>query len=184
MCLLSPGFMGTKNLDQFQVAKIVEVYLALMGIILILPVFIPDMNLDIRDLVASKKEPMVVIHSIRVLEALIITFVVGITFLVYLKIGGCKFSFEHMLYSYMANTIFLGGMGMMIFAIFDQIAFAYMIPIVYYIGCYGAGKKYLGNFYLFTMQYGSLREKSYILSAGVLMIFIGIIARDKRITVG
>lgn len=178
MCFLAPSFMGVKNLDQYQVAKIVEIYLSLMGIVLILPVFIPDMNRDIRDLISSKKEPMLVLHCIRVLEALLIVLIVGSVFLAYLKIGRCEFPFGEMLFSLNANAIFLGGLGMMVFAIADQLALAYMIPIVYYIACYGAGKKYLGNLYLFTMQYGSFLEKHYILLTGVLMILGGIVIRD------
>jgi hypothetical protein len=56
MCVIAPGFMGTRYLDSYQVAKIVEVYLSLIGIVLLLPVFVPDMNRDIRDLLSSKRE--------------------------------------------------------------------------------------------------------------------------------
>ncbi|RDU24870.1 hypothetical protein [Anaerosacchariphilus polymeriproducens] len=180
MCFIAPFIMGVQNLQPDQVAKIVESYLSLFGIILFLPVFIPDMNNNIRDLIASKKESMITHHCIRVMEALILLFLVGMLFLFYLKSGDCRFLIEKMSYSLIANSIFLGGMGMLVFAISNQVAFAYMIPITYYIICYGSGKKYLGNFYLFTMQYGSFQEKYYIFVLGLIMITTAIIVRDVK----
>lgn len=179
MCVLAPCFMGTTFLTSEQVAKIIEAYLSLIGIVLLLPVFIPDMNRDIRDLLLSKRESMTVLQLLRLLQAILILIVVGVLFLLYLLSGSCVFQFNLMLYSFLANAIFLGGMGTLVFAIFDQIAFAYMIPLVYYILCFGGGKR-LGNFYLFTMQYNSVAEKKYLLIAGLLMIIGALVARNFK----
>lgn len=168
--VMAPFFMGTENLDQYSVAKIIEIYLSLVGMILLIPTFIPDMNKDIRDLIYSKKEPVIVIHFIRVLEALVIMVVIGILFLEYLESGNCQFSFGKMFYTFLANGLFLGGLGMFMFALFDQAVFAYMIPFVYYVANFGAGKKQLGKFWLFSMQAGSIEEKYYLIGFGILFI--------------
>lgn len=175
LALLAPLFMGTRNLQQADVAKIMEVYLSLIGIILLVPVFLPDMNRDIRDLIYSKKEPMPVLHFIRVLEALVVMAVIGILFLTLLKSEDCQFDLGNMLYTLMANGIFLGGMGMFAFAVFDQPVFAYMIPLVYYVMNYGAGKDKLGKFWLFSMQAGSIEEKHYLISFGIIFVVSAIV---------
>jgi hypothetical protein len=180
MCVVAPGFMGTRYLDSYQVAKIVEVYLSLIGIVLLLPVFVPDMNRDIRDLLSSKRVSMTVQQLLRLIQALFILSVIGVVFLAYLLNGSCMFHFNLMFYSFLANAIFLGGMGMFIFAVSDQIVFAYMIPFVYYMLCFAGGRQYLGNFYLFTLQYGSSVEKKYLLTAGILMILGSIVARNFK----
>lgn len=170
LVVMAPLFTGTENLEQSSVAKIIEVYLSLIGMILLIPTFIPDMNKDIRDLIYSKKEPVPILHSIRVLEALVIMMVIGIVFLHYLKSGNCWFSFDKMFYTFLANGMFLGGLGMLMFAIFDQAVFAYMIPLVYYVLNFGAGKKQLGKFWLFSMQAGSIEEKHYLMGFGLLFL--------------
>lgn len=176
LCLAAPLFIGTRNLDVYQVAKVAEAYLCLIGIVLFVPVFIPDMNKDIRDLIASKKMPMYFLHIIRILWALLFMILMSVGFLVVLKGENCTFDFFEMLYTVMANALFLGGLGMIIFALFDQAVFAYMIPLVYYMVNFG-GRKQLGNFYLFSMQRGHFTEKHYLFAAGVVFMIAAVFIR-------
>ncbi|MDE5780861.1 MAG: hypothetical protein K2I03_05205 [Lachnospiraceae bacterium] len=178
MVILSPLFMGTRNLLQNQTAKVIEVYLSLFGIIMMIPVFSPDMNKDIRDLTYSKKTPVFLLHIIRTLQSVLIFAVLGIIFLFYLKAGNCSFDFGKIFYTLMANSIFLGGMGMLVFSVTDQVVFAYMIPLIYYEANFGAGKDKLGKFYLFTMQTGSINEKHYLIVMGLFMVILSIFARQ------
>lgn len=180
LTVVSPLFMGIENLPETSVAKIMEVYLSLIGLILLVPTFLPDMNKDIRDLIYSKKEPAAVLHCIRVLEAVAVMVMIGILFLSLLKAGNCQFHFKTMFYTLMANGLFLGGMGMLVFAFFEQPVFSYMIPMVYYVVNYGAGRKQLGKFWLFSMQGGSIEEKHYLISAGLLFIVGAIIIRKLK----
>lgn len=176
LCLAAPLFIGTKNLDTYQVAKVMEAYVALAGIILFIPVFIPDMNRDIRDLVASKRMPVYFLHMIRILWALVFLVLLSILFLVVLKEENCAFDFGEMFYTVMANALFLGGMGMIIFALFDQAVFAYMIPLVYYVINFG-GRRHLGKFYLFSMQAGHITEKHYLFACGVIFMAGAVLVR-------
>lgn len=176
LCLAAPLFIGTRNLNTYQVAKVMEAYLCLIGIVLLIPVFIPDMNKDIRDLIASKKMPMYSLHIIRTFWALLFLALMSFLFLMVLKAENCAFDFGEMFYTVMANALFLGGMGMFLFALFDQAVFAYMIPLVYYMVNFG-GRKHLGNFYIFSMQAGHFTEKHYLFVSGLIFIAGAIILR-------
>lgn len=180
MILSAPLLMGMHYLDQLQVVKIIDQYFSLAGIFLFMPVFMPDMNKDIRDVTASKKESMVVLHSIRCVESLVFVTLSGAAFLLYLRMGSCVFSFTQLLYAFLANAIFLGGVGILVFSVTDNVAFAYMIPMLYYVSCYGAIKQYVGKFYLFTIQSGSCVEKMYLLCMGLLCIILAVVIRDCR----
>lgn len=177
MIIASSLLMGTENLIEPQTAKIVEVYLSLFGVIMIIPVFTPDLNNDIKDLIYSKKTSVFLLHIIRTLQSLLIVALLGSIFLLYLKAGKCTFDFGKMFYTLMANAIFLGGMGMMVFSITDHLVFAYMIPLVYYEANFGMGKDKLGKFCLFTMQGGSITEKHYLIVTGFVMIVVSIFIR-------
>lgn len=178
MIILSPLFMGTENLMQEQTAKIIEMYLSLFGIIMMVPVFTPDLNRDIRDLIYSKKTPVFLLHIIRTLQSVLIFAVLGIIFLCYLRAGNCRFDFGKMFYTLMANAIFLGGVGMLVFSVSDHVVFAYMIPLIYYEMNFGTGKDKLGKFWLFSMQSGSMDEKHYLIITGLLMVILSILIRQ------
>lgn len=179
MCLTAPAIMSMENLNPSQVAQVVELYVSFFGIILLVPLFLPDQDRIIRDLLESKKEPMYKIQIFRLLQALCCLSVFVALFLLKLQYGDCSFSFEKYFFGAIASCLFLGGLGILVFGFLDNVAVAYMVPIFYYILCYGAGKK-LGKFYLFSMLKGSWEEKKYLLMAGIAMIIIGIVSRNIK----
>lgn len=177
---VAPAIMGIENLNVYQTAQILEVFVSLLGIILFIPQFLPDQDNDIKDLIESKKESVLKIQTIRFFVALLSLSFFLLIFLLRFKYGGCTFVFRTFFYGTMANCIFLGGLGILIYGFVDNVAVAYMVPILYYILNYGAGKK-LGNFYLFSMARGSYDEKKYLLITGVLMVVCGIGVRVKKV---
>ncbi|RDY28497.1 hypothetical protein CHL78_004740 [Romboutsia weinsteinii] len=180
LCLISPLIMGLKNLDSLNTAKILDMYISLFGMILLVPLFMPEQDKDIRDLIKSKRESIAINYLIRITQAVIFLVIIMLGFLVYLKIGNCTFDFLQYLYGTISTCIFLGGLGILVYSIIDNIAVGYMVPMLYYILCYGSGKKYLGKFYLFSMMQGNILDKKYLLIAGILMISTGIFYRSKK----
>lgn len=180
LCLISPLIMGVKNLDSLNTAKILDVYISLIGMIVLVPLFMPDQDKDIRDLIKSKKESIAMNYLIRTTEAVIFLLIIVCGFLVYLKSGNCTFDFGQYFYGTISTCIFLGGLGILVYSIVDNVAVGYMVPTLYYILCYGSGKMYLGKFYLFSMMQGNILDKKYLLIAGILMITAGIFYRSKR----
>ncbi|MGL5354388.1 MAG: hypothetical protein ACRDA5_13890 [Clostridium sp.] len=179
-CLISPLIMGVRNLDSLNTAKILEFYISLIGIILLVPIFIADQDKDIYDLIKSKKEPIAVNYVIRILESVIFLLIIVCGFLLYLKSGNCIFDFWQYFYSTMSTCIFLGGVGILVYSVVDNLAVGYMMPVLYYILCYGGGSKYLGKFYLFSLMEGNIYEKRYLLITGILMIIAGLFYKSKN----
>lgn len=180
LAVLAPLIMGVSNLEALQVAKVVDFYLSLFGIVLCIPLFIPDEDHSIRELLESKKESMYVVQGIRLVEGVGILLISLVMFLLFMKQQGSHFPYFQYLYGGIANCLFLGGLGIMIYGILDNLAVAYMIPILYYVMCMGGAKKYLDKFYLFSMMGGSIENKKYLLATGIVMIIVGIILRNKK----
>ena len=76
--------------------------------------------------------------------------------------------------------IAMGGVGVLFYALADQIVVGYMIPILYYLIAFGTKSKYLGKFYLFSMTEGRFEEKIWIGLLGILCIAAGICLRNRR----
>ena len=74
--VLSPLVLGIQNLDAEQTAKVLEMYVAVIGIVLFIPIFQPEQDRDVRDLIQSKYTDITAIYSIRFL----VTLLVGVLF--------------------------------------------------------------------------------------------------------
>lgn len=173
VCLAIPFVMGVENLNALQTAKVLELFVSLFGIVLYLPIFIPDQDKSQRELIQSKQEPYLQLLLLRfLLQMIILTLIIG-SFLIFLRHAGCEFQFWKYYFGTWASCLALGGVGIFTFAVTDQIAAGYMVPMLYYILCYGAGKKYLGNFYLFSMMTGELKDKYWLVGIAVLLIGLG-----------
>lgn len=171
---ISPFLLGVENLDASKTARILELYAALIGIILITPIFLPEQNKDIKELVEAKYTRATTVYFIRIIEAgFSLAILIGIYVLI-LKYSNCTFPVINYYFGTLAEALFLGGMGLCAYSLFDQIAIAYMLPMVYYILAIGGGSKLLKNFYLFSMIYGGYQEKIYLTITGVFLILFGI----------
>lgn len=170
LCLFSPFVMGVENLDKYQTAKVLEMFFSFMGIILLVPVFLPDFDLNIRELLESKKISAWLLQVLRLLQSIFVLVILLVGFLIFLKRHQCDFTFWNYFFGTMANCLFLGGLGLMVYSITDYVTMAYLIPLFYFISNI-SGKKYFGKFYLFSMTYGSFDEKWYLLIfAGIFLI--------------
>ena len=181
LCVVAPLLMGVENLDEPQVAKIIEMYLGFLGMILLIPLFLPDTNKDIRDLIASKKIPITVVRVIRLLQAFVILAILLAGFLSMLKNNDCTFRFGTCMYAAVANCVGMGGIGLLFYSLVDNIAFAYMMPFLYYVISL-SNRKFLGKLWLMGFSGGSLEEKKYILAAGIFMIIVALLVREQSRT--
>ena len=66
LLFVSPFFMGVKNLTAQDTAKVLEMYVALIGIVLLTPVFLPEQDRGIRDLVCTKYLTSAVVYLVRI----------------------------------------------------------------------------------------------------------------------
>lgn len=178
--LLAPVIMGMEALNQYQAGQILDVYFSLLGIVLLTPLFMPEQNKNIRDLLASREYPLRNIQLLRLLQAVVILAVLNLLVLFQMKLGECTFPFGTYFCCAMANCVFLGGLGIFAYGITDHLVIAYMIPVFYYICCYGAGQKYLGKFYLFSLMTGDLENKIWLGTAGILLTAAGVVIRNRK----
>ena len=168
----SPLVLGTSKLGERDTAKVLEMFVALIGIIMIPSVFLPEQNRDIRELIRSKYTGCGIVYGIRLMTSvLILAALLGI-YVWILARGNCSFPVAGYYCGTLAEMLFLGGLGLFFYG--------YMIPFFYYIVAIGSGDKYLRMFYPFSMQKGSYDEKYYLLAGAVIMIGAGVCLRCRK----
>ena len=177
---LSPLVLGVSNLEAPDTAKVLERYVALTGIILLTPVFLPEQNKDLRDLVNSKYMKAVSVYFIRIVEAVLILAVFLGIYMWMLDGNNCQMDLIKYYGGTIAEMLFLGGLGVLGYGLSDNVVIGYMLPVFYYIVAMGSGDKYLKMFYPFSMEAGSYNEKIYLLVTAAVMITAGVVLRSRR----
>lgn len=178
---ISPAILGLEYLDEFSSAMVLERYVALIGIILLTPLFMPEQNKDIAELVDSKSTSYLTIILMRLLISLIVLLVLVSIMVQIMIYNGCHFPAGKYISGAFITALLLGSLGFAGAGISGNVIAGYLLSVCYYILNTGVGKK-LGNFYLFTMS-RSFSEKYYILIAAVVIIcitFLIILLRYKK----
>ncbi len=171
---ISPLLMGVKNLTAVDTAKVLERYVALIGIIMLTPIFLPEQDRDIRGLVYAKYTKASQVYMVRLAgNILILAAFLGIYIFV-LKQNQCEFPVLKYYFGVFAEVLFFGGLGLFFYGVSDNLIIGYMAPMVYYIIAIGGGDKYLKMFYPFSMSMGKYEEKICLFAAAVVLTAIGI----------
>ena len=177
-CLM-PFLMSTENLGPEESARTLESYAALLGVVLLVPVFLADLDRDTRDLLRSKRLSFSHVHGVRVLIGLVVLAAAELLCVLFLKGCGCRFPLWSYFFGVLAGAVFLGGLGMAVYSLTDNPAVGYMVPLVYYAVNFG-GDRYVKNFYLFSMAQGDFTPKYFLAAAGLLLLALGVLWRRWR----
>lgn len=177
---LSPLLMGVSNLNAQDTAKVLEMYTALTGIVMLTPIFLPEQSKDIRDLVNSKYVKSALVYLLRLLgNSILLALILGM-YIALLRHGHCQFPVIRYYLGAYAEILFLGALGIFFYGLCDNLIIGYMVPMMYYITAIGSGKKYLKLLYPFSMTIGSYKEKYVLAIAALLLIAGGIALRSRR----
>lgn len=170
--LATPLLFGLGNLDSNAVWTPLEMFASLSGIVLIVPIFIPELDHEISDVVASKYTDKGLVLLLRAAYA--VAAIVALMALLCLLMAsfGSDVTLLH-IGGAIANSVFLGSLGALAIAVSNNIAVGYMVPLIYYATNYAGGDK-LGNFYLFSGMAGSFHEKIWLVLSGLILIILAI----------
>lgn len=179
-CLLAPFIMGLDALNPQQSGQVLDYYFSLLGIILLIPVFMPEQNREVRDLTAARKYPLWKLYLCRYALGIFILAVVNLLILARLMAGECVFPFWTYFFCVMANGVFLGGLGILCCGFCNHLPASYMIPFLYYVCNFGGVSEYMGSFYLFSLMQGIFINKVYLGITGLIFTAAGIFVWCKK----
>lgn len=161
---------GITALNTREAAQPLERMLSLTGIVLLTPIFLPEQNENIRDLIRSKRTDYLAVCVIRLLYSILFLAVI-IGFFTYMML--CRESnvtIEHFVGGF-ASALFLGALGFFFAGLTQNTITGYMVSAIYYIANYSL-KDELKNFYLFSMSAGSFTEKYWLLGGSVVIFAV------------
>lgn len=175
----SPLVLGISNLDAAQSAKVLETYVALLGILLFVPVFLPEQDRDLWDVVKAKYTKITSVYLMRILISLLCSALLIFVFILVMRAGDCEMEPAKYYFGTLAEAAAFGGLGIFAYAVSDNIIVGYMIPLGYYVAGIMAGYRYMKYIYPFGML-TDYSTKYWILAAGVFLMGCGILLFRRR----
>lgn len=177
-CLLSGGFMSFRNLNQTQAAQVMEMYVILTGIILFVPVFMPEQDADIWSLERSKCMPMWKLYLKRTITAVIVQALIISGFVLLLAKQSPAADPGVLWSGSFCEALFLGSIGYFCGAVFNQVIIGYMGSILFFAANIGLSERF-GVFGLFQMMRQNDSCLLWKLAAGVFFFIAAIVLRER-----
>ncbi len=164
----TPVVFEVSSLNGTLAAQPLEMLLSLTGAILLTPIFLPEQDENIRDLIRSKHTNYLAVCALRIAYSVLFLAVLLGGFTLLMRACESAVTVEHFTGA-LASALFLGALGFFGAGISGNVTVGYMVAMIYYIANFTLKEK-LGNFYLFSMSNGAGEGKVFLLAAALLVI--------------
>lgn len=178
-CLGSGFVVSFRNLAASQSAKVMEMYVIFIGILLFTPLFMPEQDREIWQLEQSRKTPMWQLYSIRILLATVMLLAIVSVFVGVLWSQGSEIEVWSLWSGSVCEILFLGSIGFAVSGMTNQVILGYMAAVMYYAVNIG-NSKIFGPFALFQMSRGNYDFRMEMLLITVVLLTAGIVIRERR----
>ena len=168
IAFLTQVLFGISSLDAREAAQLIERLLSLVGTVLLTPIFLPEQNENIRDLIRSKRTDYLAVCLVRLVYSVFFLAVIIGVFAFIMQYQESEITIRHVVGGF-ASALFLGALGFSFAGISQNTVAGYMVSMIYFILNFVLRDE-LGNFYLFSMSMGSFAEKYWLLGGAVALI--------------
>ena len=169
---LAPIIVSINDLTYSESARITEQYVSVIGIFLLTPIFRPESDHNIREVVESKYTWQIGIYLTRIGMAAITIILFTMGFIFCMKTNNSMVLLWEYIFATSCTALFLGSMGLLAYGISDQLILGYMIPLGYILLNMFTGQQYVKKFYLYSLMKESMEEKNWLLAGAALMILV------------
>ena len=174
--MLTPVLFGITNLDSKAAAVPLEMLISIIGIILLVPIFQPEQDDEVKDIVASKYIDSTYVYLIRAAYSVIGIILLVLAFSLFMFACGCEITVK-LIVGTIADAIFLGSIGLLTSAVTGNLPVSFMTPPLLYYMLNITMKSKLGNFYLFAMMSGNYEPNIWLFISGIVFIAISILIK-------
>ncbi len=167
LLILTKLMFNINSLEGAAVAQPLEMLLVWIGPALLATVFLPEQNLEIRDVVRARQTGYLPICLLRLLYSGLTVILLVLVFTGIMKAGESQVLPYHV-WGSVCSALLLGALGLAGAGISGNAAGGLMVCMLYYLASYGLGRR-LGVFSLFSMSKGYMEGKGWQLAAAVAL---------------
>lgn len=175
--------MGISALNEVQAARPLEMMMPLAGVILLTPVFHPEQDENIRDVVRSKRTSYLTVCVLRVVYSVFFLGLLCGGFVYVMGLCESAVTVRHFIGGF-ASGLFLGAVGFFFAGISRSVIVGYMAALIYYIANYAFGRRIVFDLFTMTTAIDFYNEyviaiKYLLIAAAVLMIVLGLVLLER-----
>lgn len=178
LLVLTKLIFNINALEGAAVAQPLELLVVWIGPALLVPVFLPEQNPEIRDVVRARKTSYLHICVLRILYSTLTVVLMTLLFTGIMKAGESQILPYH-IWGSICSTLLLGALGLAAAGISGNVAGGFMVCMLYYLASYGMGRK-LGVFSLFSMSKGQMSGKGWQLLTAVVLVVAALAVMRRR----
>lgn len=167
VAILTPLVFSISALDFTSSARPLEMLLCMTGTVLLTPVFLPEQNENIRDVIRSKRVDYLSVCIIRVIYSTVAFAAIIGVFVFVMKLCECDVTLAHFGAGF-GSAYFLGAIGLAFAKFGGSPTVGYMASMIYYMLNFIGSK--LGSFWLFTMSNGMKSVNFSLMIWGTVII--------------
>lgn len=175
--LLTPVLFGITNLDSKSAAVPLEMLVSIIGIILLVPIFQPEQDDEIKDTVSSKYIDCTYVYVIRATYSIIGIIILVSIFALLMFLCGCETTIS-LIIGTIADAMFLGAIGLLTSAVTNNLPVSFMVSLLYYVINITMKSK-LGVLNLFAMMSGDYRPNLWLLATSIIFVVASILIKRK-----
>lgn len=172
MILLTPVIFSLKLLDYMNIATVGELYLSIIGIILIPYMINIESKTNMVEIVYSKRTSQWKIILIRTFIMMIFMFLCILGIMCLAKVKGSSFNLWKVTLGIWISANFLGMIGFTVVNITNNLSMGYLVSFAYYFIEFFTKGKYTKKLYLFSLTRGGFEKGKYLILLITLIIFI------------
>ena len=178
LLLAAPIVFGFSGLDERMAAIPLEIISPVIGMVLMTPVFMPEQNENIYDVVKSKKLSHTLVCFMRIILAAILTIAIVGVLALYMR--SCDSQVTARLFAgTIGSALALGALGTFCAAVGDNAVIGYMVSISYIVMDLFMRTK-LKKFDLFTFTDGGTKVNLWLYAAAAVLVISALIWRKYR----
>lgn len=145
----APALFGISSLSARDAYKPIEFMLPFSGMFLLTPIFYPEQNENIRDLMRSKKTGYLSVCLIRVIYSIAAIALISALLVLAMDVSESDVTWRHFFGGFV-SALLLGGMGFLAASLSGNVTAGYMASVIFYLAGY-AMKSKLGAICVFAM---------------------------------
>lgn len=177
LILVIPVMFGLNDLDRQMAAFPLERIVILVGIVVMIPIFWPEQDRTVFDIMYTKQTPPAFIYAVRSAYSAVVVFLIPAVFIGIMYLLNSEVTMPHYMGT-VSSAVFLGGLGAMTFAVTNNIAAAYMLPVICYVVCMASES--FGVFDVMMMSHGTFNGKLYQMAVGIVLTAAAVCIRSSR----
>ncbi len=168
--------------DKHMTAGMAETLLPITGLLLLTPLFLPEQDETVLDVIRVRLTPVSLVYGIRAVCALIFVLLIPALAVFALRLLHCD-AVPGLWASVVSSGLFLGGLGALAFARWGNLTAAYMVPTLYFILCVFTGQKKMeewGAAFLCPFSGDTVGFKPALFCLGLVLLAASIPLRCRK----